>query len=456
MKLYDWQVPYVEHLRSILGKRDSALLVVPPGGGKTYMAAEVMRQRATRRNLHLVLCPKSIIPAWNRVLDSFGLSGEFMVLNYEQLTGHSKYAASGELGEWRCVSTKQKKSGKLERIWNWFWNEDFAAEAAVVFDEAHRCNGRDSRAEALLLASCRQMVPHLMMTATPPDNPLNMRGLGSSLNIFPKERFWDWAISHGVRKSYVHSGFEFPMHTPRQREEAEDHLRLIHDIIFPASGVVMSHEELRKFYPQGHVYLEEVEVTNSEKFEVKYAAEFRHLADLVEKCEIRLLEELRLHQELEFAKVEVFKDQAQDLIAAGNSVACFVNFRQTANTLAKELKCELIIGEQNAVARQKIIDDFQSNAINCLVLTTAAGSEAISLHDLHGGHPRVSLLSPIWNPVTLKQALGRIHRAGGQSLVTQKVLVSSGLEEKIYRRCLQRLRNMGALTGDEGFNLEKS
>ena len=132
-----------------------------------------------------------------------------------------------------------------------------------------------------------------------------------------------------------------------------------------------------------------------------------------------------------------------------------MNFRATALKLAALLKTDsIVIGEQSALARAKVIDDFQANESDLVILTAAAGGEAISLHDLDGRHPRTSLISPVWNPVHLKQVLGRIYRAGGKSPVCQQILVLPGLEEQIYRRCISRLRNMGVLVGDiEGFEV---
>jgi len=444
MNLFDWQVPYADRISTVLRERLSGLLILPPGGGKTYIAAEVHRRKVTGRLYHVVFCPKSVVETWRRVLDSFGLADTHFVINYEQLTSASKYAGSGDLGKWNT-----RGATKL-----WIWNPKLVDQIDVIFDEAHRCNGQGSKTGELLIGARKQEIPHLLLTATPPDSPLKMQALGISLDLFPRERFWDWAISNGARKSYIHKGFEFPMYSQKDRDRARGYLEEINKALFPERGVVMTHEELRRHYPKGHLYLQPLTIEDNEKFEAKHAAELQALAKAVEDSELKLVEALHLHQELEFRKIPGFVEQAKDLLAEGSSVVCFVCYRQTAISLAEELDAGLIIGEQSSQERQKLIDDFQANKTRKLVLTVSAGSEAISLHDLHGDHPRWSLLSPIWNPVILKQALGRIQRAGGKSVVNQRILVAGGMEERIYRRCLQRLQNMGALTGDEGFNLE--
>ena len=52
---------------------------------------------------------------------------------------------------------------------------------------------------------------------------------------------------------------------------------------------------------------------------------------------------------------------------------------------------------------------------------TQAGGTGLSLHDVNGEHPRVSLISPSFSAIDLKQALGRIHRAGAKSPAVQKL-----------------------------------
>ena len=51
-----------------------------------------------------------------------------------------------------------------------------------------------------------------------------------------------------------------------------------------------------------------------------------------------------------------------------------------------------------------------------------AGGVGVSLHDLHGGHPRMSIISPTWSGQDLKQVLGRIHRAGSKTPAIQKIV----------------------------------
>jgi len=123
--LFDWQEPIYDELESVLGARDSCLLVAPPGAGKTYLSAQWAANRLPKRLL--VFCPKSAIPTWERVLNSFGVAiGKYStVMNYEQLTSNSKLAKSGDLGKWR------------RKVFEWALPDD----VSIIFDEAHRMGG---------------------------------------------------------------------------------------------------------------------------------------------------------------------------------------------------------------------------------------------------------------------------------------------------------------------------
>jgi len=139
---------------------------------------------------------------------------------------------------------------------------------------------------------------------------------------------------------------------------------------------------------------------------------------------------------------------ARDFIDEGNSVVVFVNFTDTVNSLTELLKCSKIDGNQNAVQRQQVIDDFQNDITSCIVVNIAAGGTGLSLHDVRGGRPRISLVCPTFNAKDYLQVLGRIHRNGAQSDAVQKVLVAAGtIEEVVMRTIKVKIGNLETLHG---------
>jgi len=161
-----------------------------------------------------------------------------------------------------------------------------------------------------------------------------------------------------------------------------------------------------------------------------------------------LVNMLRARQLAESFKVHDLVEMTNDLRDEGNSVVLFVNFRETADALAEALKCGKIEGGQDAALRQQYIDEFQEDDADVLIVNIAAGGTGISLHDVRGERPRVSLISPSFNVKDHLQALGRIHRNGAKSDALQKVLVASGtVEEAVLKAIDRKSSNLDMLHG---------
>ena len=139
---------------------------------------------------------------------------------------------------------------------------------------------------------------------------------------------------------------------------------------------------------------------------------------------------------------------AEDLIKEGNSVVIFVNFRETVDALTSKLKCGRIDGGQSADERQKIIDDFQQDKAYVVVANIAAGGTGLSLHDINGNRPRVSLICPTFNAKEYVQTLGRIFRNGAKSDSLQKILIAANsVEENVMTSINNKLKNLDTLYG---------
>lgn len=95
---------------------------------------------------------------------------------------------------------------------------------------------------------------------------------------------------------------------------------------------------------------------------------------------------------------------------------------------------------------RKNIDAFQANTKRVIVCNMAAGGVGISLHDIHGNHERVSIISPSYSAIQFVQALGRIHRAQGKTPCSQYIVYCAGtIEEEIAVKVGEKLGNLDAL-----------
>ena len=161
---------------------------------------------------------------------------------------------------------------------------------------------------------------------------------------------------------------------------------------------------------------------------------------------------MRAHQKIELLKIPTFIELVKQFRdEEGKSVVIFVNFTQTLKTLADMLdtRC-LVYGEQTDNERQRNINDFQENIEKLIICNIKAGAVGISLHDLTGKHPRISLISPTFNCVDFVQALGRVHRAGGKSKSLQRIIYTANtVEEKICDKLATKLKDLNSLNNGD-------
>ena len=399
--LYSRQRSHVEQLIAALEQFGSALDSSETGTGKTVCGAEI----AQRANAHtLVVCPKAVIPSWEKELAERGVSAH--VINYEKLrTGKS------EFGKWQ---------GK-----RWVWT---IPPSLIIFDEAHKCSGVGTQnAKMLIEAKDRHAV--LMLSATIASNPMQMRAAGWLLGAHMLGNFYQWALKHGCVKNRW-NGVEFAgTHT---------HIEAIAQQISHRCAR-MTATELADHFTETQIITEPLQF-GDEVAEI-YEEMERELQALEERAEQdkkdsgaeALVKQLRARQRVELYKVPVIVGMVQDLLAEGKSVAVFVNFQATLDALCEKLNAPAHIdGKQSATERQQHIDSFQNDAERVIVCNTAAGGVGISLHDTHGNFPRAAIISPDWNEKNILQVVGRVHRAGGKTPSLQRILFAAGtVEERV-------------------------
>jgi len=67
----------------------------------------------------------------------------------------------------------------------------------------------------------------------------------------------------------------------------------------------------------------------------------------------------------------------------------------------------------------------------------------LSLHDLNGNYPRISLISPTPSAIDLKQCLGRVWREGAKTKSIQRIVfVANTVEEEVCDKLRTKLENL--------------
>lgn len=484
-KLKPHQIEPVGRLVEILNRYQSAVDLSDMGTGKTYVAAAVA---VTLKLPTLVITPKVAVTAWHRAAEHFNDS--FSVLGYEKLrTGRTKFGwwdnplpvDTSELDFFKCQCCQLRVNWEnldersrnympcychhlgihcLEthrKSWDYGKFNFHPAVKLVIADECQRCSGMDSLNADMMLATKRQNIKMLGLSATPASSPLGFRALGYNLDLHNdrtdqlgpvrKPNFFRWAAQYGCRKDARFHGFKWMAGKAKQLGIMSE----IRASIVPFRGVRVAIADIPDF-PKCHVSAELYDLEGSGEIDRLYAEMAESLAihdqraALDHECVLTAI--LRARQKIELLKVPIAVELANDYLEKGCSVGIFINFRQTMDELRRRLKTDCIIdGSPEGIrGRQSNIDSFNENHDRLILINTEAGGAALSLPDLDGNHPRVGLVFPGFSAMMFKQLLGRFPRESSKSASFYRVLFAAGtIETKMHRALSCKLDNLDAL-----------
>lgn len=447
MKLYSYQIPEKDRMVAAVLCHGCGFNAGDTGTGKTPETCAACKELGLRP---AVVCPKNLIPVWKKACRNWGLQEPVFVLNYEVL----------RTGRTRFLTWDSQKRTKIAQ-----WH--LPPGTLLVFDEVHRCAGHDSLNSKMLAAVRRYGIPTICLSATAAESPLKLRALGFLLRLHDGgESFWRFCAVHGCVKNFW-GGIEFPIGTARpgsrrafQIDRARQGLAGLHEKIFrsngiPARGTRVRIADLGDAFPSTLVTAEAYDF--GDDVAMVYEELFR-LQGERGPATIPLVEMLHARQDAELLKAPGLAEMAMDGVAEGQSVVIFVNFRATLAALRKLLKdLPLIEGDTPMDERADILRRFGADDVRIMAANLATAGEGLDgLQDLRGEFPRLTLISPGFSAVQLKQALGRVHRANAKTKSVQRIVFAAGtVEEHACEAVRAKLENMAVLNdGDLAEGLE--
>ena len=478
-KLLSFQVAHVYQLMEVLRIKNRVIDASDTGTGKTYCAIATC---ALLKLTPFIVCPKSVISNWVNVCKEFGIP-YLGISNYEMLKGGNYYTENYE--KVKCpymdmdvillndkVIQEEQKEGKIINrqdikeplnkkdlskkknfIQQYKTNYTFylPQNTLIIFDEAHRCKNWSSQTSSLLVAMGKSNCKIMMLSATLTDKVDCFKPFGIVLGFYAGlDGYRPWIKSKEIINKIKFKKLEL--------DEESKRLHIIHDAVFPHFGSRLKISELGDLFPSNNITANAYYLDEHEKVEAIYKEVNEELENLsnLEKQSRGLGILIRARMRIEMLKVSLFMDLAQEGLDNGYSVAIFVNYIGTLEYLCYHMKVDCIIkGGQTMDDRDAMIKDFQDNKKKVIIAMQQAGGVGISLHDIHGGHPRLSIISPSWSGYETRQTLGRIHRAGSKTPAIQKlVYVAQTYEESIARIIQQKLKTIDALN-DGDFEDEK-
>lgn len=499
-KLLPYQYLHVCNLVTSIIGNNRVIDASDMGTGKTFTA---IATAAHLGNDVIVICPKTMIPIWKKVCNLFDVNA-LAIVNYEQIKKGMMYNTDGSLVIFPYMEpyvikeyNKQKINKKKEKreqknrddinnpnlivhyfgknnIINNFEDNDQSSDinnddisitdeeptrkynkyvwnlpknALIIFDEVHRCKSSTTE-NGKLLMSLREVknAKILMMSATIADTPEQFKVFGYMLGLYN---------SIGACKGWIDA---LRKEDRKQRGFGSKKSSAMHRMIFPNYGSRMKISEIADQFPKNQISVDTYQLEPEVTEQVNIHFDKLKLQQGILKQKINMNEKTDILSEIQkiCIKLESFKltpiiDLMKNYLNVHYNVVIFLNYKSNIQKMYKKVngwkdyKTEILTGENTILEREQIVNRFQQNETNILIISSKMG-EGISLHDING-RPRVSFLSPSFSANEFRQNLGRIHRAGSLSPAIQRVVMLSGTcEDAICETINKKLRFMNELT----------
>ena len=436
--LRSWQVDAAGKLCSAINHWGAAVDGSDCGLGKTFCACAVSREL----DLNIcVVCPKAVVNMWNNVIKNHFKMGHKLVgvINYEKLIRGRK---DNPLASY--VLHRHKKRPTFE------WK--IPKNTLLIWDESHKLKNWKTKNSKTCQAAIKAGFPMLFCSATNATNPLEMRCVGLATKLFDGSKsYYEWACENGVYKGTW--GLEF--------NNDQKILKRLHHQIFFQRGVRLRRDEIPDF-PKCEIIAETYNMEEQDALQINevYAEMERELTQLskIERADYKkatardrelqkITIQLRARQRIELIKVPLFVEMVENAIVDGFSVAVFVNFTETLNAISTRLKTTCIFdGKTPDKIRDTNVELFQEDKERVILINIQSGGAGLSLHDLNGKYPRMSIISPTFSPVYMRQTLGRIWRDGAKTKSIERIVcVANTVEENVCQNVQQKLDNLDTL-----------
>jgi superfamily II DNA or RNA helicase len=425
--LRPWQVVSASRLVSSIKYWGAAIDGSDTGTGKTYTACAVARDLGYNV---VVVCPKAVIKSWTKVLGKHFKMGKKVIgiVNYERLRVGKKDSQIASL----VLDRKTKK-----HVFKW----KIPTNTLIIWDESQKLKNWDTKNAKMCEAARKAGYPMLFCSATNATSPLEMRAIGLALKMFKTGEYGKWCSELGVYDGRF--GKEF--------DNDPQHLKYLHATTFEHRGVRLRRDTIPGF-PQCEVIPEILNMDDQDTHEINriyddMEKELERHEKHNKEGDSQMVIQLRARQRIELIKVPLIVDMVEDAMEQGFSVAIFVNFTETINALAQRLNTKCIFdGKHSDKDRDKSVEDFQDDKERIILVNVQSGGAGLSLHDLNGRFPRMSIISPSFSAVHMRQALGRIWRDDAKTKAIQKIVcVANTVEENVCHSVQQKLDNLDLL-----------
>lgn len=450
ISLLPHQIDHANNLNNILDTRHSASDNSKPGLGKTYSTAWIARQRKLPA---IVLCPKSMINTWHKVLTRAGVP-IISITNYDMArTSHSDtdvkwfdmrngHTTTATMCPW---IRKRRVFGQKEEF---EFIVDIPYKVMIIVDEEHTGKNTHTQTFSLLKglkkAGEKQGHKTLYLSATPIEKKVNLKSILFFLGYVTKPDM-----------NAVNSYFRKVIGTTDMAD--------IHSYLYNREKSMASMPEPE--FPEGVTNdVQALTYTmNAEKTariaSINQEIVLARKGLALKRCDgsIGIMNNSRPLVEKE--KIDKFVELAVAGLNEYKRIGIFVNFKPTLHAIKEALldyidesEISLIYGELDNVSCDEEADKYVRGDTRVMIATIKKGGQSLSFHDTIGEQDTLVLISPPTSATDIAQCCGRHFRTECKSRVVQRIIFTAGdpIEESIRKTLSIKLADILTLTTGHG------
>jgi SNF2 family DNA or RNA helicase len=404
-----------------LFSQKAALLADEMGLGKTMQAITAIRllMRSGQVRRVLLICPKPLIPNWQREFKLWAEELPVILLEGDASRRKMLWTMPGINV---LIANYELMSRDLEEL----VDEDFPRLDLLVLDEAQRVKNRESRTAQVARSIPRQR--SWALTGTPIENrPEELGSLYEFLEVVPPRSDPELKQLQKLSKTYI--------------------LRRTKDLVLTDLPPRLDRDEYLELSPaQQHAY------KIAEKDGVI------HLNELGDSISVQHVFELvlRLKQITNFdpltgesAKLDRLLAEMEEISASNGKAILFSQWTKSLDWLKERLGAfgPLIYhGGVPTAKREPVLKRFKEDP-NSHLLLMSYGTGAVGLNLQFAGY--VFLFDRWWNPAVEDQAINRAHRIGQKNpVIVTRFISKDTIEERIDLVLRQKRELFASVLGD--------
>lgn len=405
-----------------LFSKSAALLADEMGLGKTMQTITAIRLlvRSGQVRRVLLVCPKPLLPNWQREFRTWAEELPFVVVEGDGERRRLTWTMPG-------VPVLIANYESLVRDFAAFGEGEFPKFDLVVLDEAQRIKNRTSRTAETARALPRRR--SWALTGTPIENrPEELGALYEFLEIVPPNATPDLRQLQFLAKQFI--------------------LRRTKNLVMKDMPPRLDRDEYLELLPAQKYAYEKAEKEG-----------IIHLNDLGDSITVQHVFELvlRLKQITNFdpltgesAKLDRLEADMEEIAASGGKAILFSQWTKVLDWLAKPMEkygALLYHGGIPTKQREPVLKQFKEDP-NSHIILMSYGTGAVGLNLQFAGY--VFLFDRWWNPAIEDQAINRAHRIGCKSQVIVTRFISKDTIEERIDKVLTEKRELFARILGEG------